>query len=120
MSQETIENITKSDSNFAPTFVDHHLLPDMNFKRHCLIKSNISIPKNLISMYISYTLGPQVRNWNTDFTPGNCSFGFVKLTKNPDLDKYKHTTNGIGFDSRSELFYTDESSLVLEMTWAHQ
>ena len=62
MSQETIENITKSDSNFAPTFVDHHLLPDMNFKRHCLIKSNISIPKNLISMYISYTLGPQVRN----------------------------------------------------------
>ena len=120
MSEESIENITKSDSNFAPTFVDHHLLPDMNFKGHCLIKSNISIPKNLISMYISYTLGPQLRNWNTDFTPGNCSFGFVKLTKNPDLDKYKYTTNSIGFDSRSELFYTDESSLVLEMIWAHQ
>ena len=26
MSEESIENITKSDSNFAPTFVDHHLL----------------------------------------------------------------------------------------------
>ena len=24
MSEESIENITKSDSNFAPTFVDHH------------------------------------------------------------------------------------------------
>ena len=24
MSEENIENITKSDSNFAPTFVDHH------------------------------------------------------------------------------------------------
>ena len=30
MSEESIENITKSDSNFATTFVDH-LLPDMNF-----------------------------------------------------------------------------------------
>ena len=31
MSQENIENIVKSDSNFAPTFVDHHFLPDINF-----------------------------------------------------------------------------------------
>ena len=34
ISQENIENITKSDSNFAPTFVDHHLLPDMNLNGH--------------------------------------------------------------------------------------
>ena len=27
---KNIENITESDSNFAPTFVDHHLLPDIN------------------------------------------------------------------------------------------
>ena len=38
MSEESIENITKSDSNFAPTFVDHHVLPDINFNGHCLIK----------------------------------------------------------------------------------
>ena len=25
MSEENIENITNSDSNFSPTFVDHHL-----------------------------------------------------------------------------------------------
>ena len=28
MSKENIRNITKSDSNFATTFVDHHLLPN--------------------------------------------------------------------------------------------
>ena len=28
---ENIENITKSDSNFAPTFVNHHPLSDLNF-----------------------------------------------------------------------------------------
>ena len=62
--KKSIENITKSDSNFAPTFADHHLLPDMNFNGHCLIKNNISIPKKVINLYISYTLGPQLRNLN--------------------------------------------------------
>ena len=36
MSEESIENINKSDSDFAPTFVDHHLLPDMTFNEHCM------------------------------------------------------------------------------------
>ena len=52
-------------------------------------------------MYISYILSPWLRNLNTDFTLKNCLFGFVKLTKNFDPDKYKHSSYGIGFDSRS-------------------
>ena len=31
MSEENIESITKSDSNFALTFVDNHVLPDIHF-----------------------------------------------------------------------------------------
>ena len=58
MSEENIENITKSDCNFAPNFVDHHLLSDMNFNGHCLINNNISIPKKVINLYISYILNP--------------------------------------------------------------
>ena len=54
MSKENIENITKSDRNFAPTFVDHHLLPDINFNGHRLIKYNTSNPKKVIF----YTLSP--------------------------------------------------------------
>ena len=72
MPGESIENITKSDINFALTFVDHHVLPDLNFNEHCLIKNNISIPEKVINLYISYTLGPQLRNLNTDFTLANC------------------------------------------------
>ena len=109
MSEESIENINKSDSNFAPTFVDHHLLPDMNFNGHCLIKSNISVPKKVINLYISYTQAPQLRNLSTDFTLGNRLFGSVKLTKNADVDKYDYTGYGIGFDSRSEFLFTDIS-----------
>ena len=61
MSEESIQNIAKSDSNFAPSFVDHHSLPGMNFNGNCLIKSNISIPKKLIKLSISYTLGPRLK-----------------------------------------------------------
>ena len=38
MLKENTENITKSASHFAPIFVDHHLLPDINFNGHFLIK----------------------------------------------------------------------------------
>ena len=44
MSEESTKNKIKSDSNFAPNFVNHHLLPDINFNGHCLI-NYVSIPK---------------------------------------------------------------------------
>ena len=37
MSEGNIENITKSDRSFAPTFVYHHVLPEKNFKGHSSI-----------------------------------------------------------------------------------
>ena len=81
----------------------------MNFNEHCLMKNNISIPKKVINLYISYALGLQLRNLNADFTLGNCLFGSVKLTKNTFLDKYKYTGYGQGFHSRSEFLFTDGS-----------
>ena len=45
MLKVSIENITKSDSNFAKTFLGHQLLPDRNFTGHCLTKNNTEIPK---------------------------------------------------------------------------
>ena len=67
MLEENIENITKLDRNSAPTFVDYHLLPDINFNGHRLT-INISIPKKVINLHISYTVSPWLRNLNTDFT----------------------------------------------------
>ena len=61
----------------------------------------------MISLYISYTLGPQLRNLNTDFKLYNCSFGSVKLTKIADLGKYKYSGYGIELNSRSELSLAD-------------
>ena len=105
MSDENIKNVTKSDSNFESTFVDHHLLPDINFNGRCLI-NNISIPKKVINLYISYTLNSWLTNLNTDFTLNNCLFGSVKLTRNADLDKYKYDGYVIGVDSPSAFSFT--------------
>ena len=82
----------------------------MNFNGHCLIENNISIPKTVKNIYILYTLGPQLKNLNTDFTLINCLFGSVKITENVNLDNYKYTGYGIGgIDSRSEFLFTDGS-----------
>ena len=35
---ENIENITESDRNFGPTFVDHYLLPDIHFNGRFFIE----------------------------------------------------------------------------------
>ena len=119
MSEENIENITKSDSNIAPSFVHHHLLPDMNFNGHCLMKNTISISKKVINLYIFYTLSPQLKRLNADFTLDSFLFGSVKLTENADLDKYKKTGYSMGFDSRSEFYLQMEAmekmSLYLEL-----
>ena len=88
MLKVNIENITKSDSNFAPTFVDHHELANKTFNEHCLINNSISVPKKVTNLYISYILSPWLGNSNTDFTLNNCSFGSVDLTKNAEPDKY--------------------------------
>ena len=118
MLEENIENITKSESNFAPFFVDHQLLPDINFNGNCLI-SNISIPQKVINPYISYTLSQWLRKLNADFTLGNCLYVSVKLTKNADPDKYAYTGYGIRFYSRSEFHYLmvawEKLSLFLEL-----
>ena len=42
---------------------------------------------------------------NNDPTLKNCLFGAVTLTKNADIDKYKYSGYGIGFDKRSSFSF---------------
>ena len=80
----------------------------MNFNGHCLIKNNIYIPKKVINLVKKW-----LRNSNIYFTLNNCSFGCVNLNKNADLDKYKYSGYDIGFDSCSEVSFTDRSMLKI-------
>ena len=67
MSEKSIENITKSDCLFSSISVNHYVLPDVNFNGHCLINDDISIPRKIINLNISYPLNPWLRDWNRDY-----------------------------------------------------
>ena len=67
MSEENVRNITKSDGIFSPIFIDHYVLPGIDFNGCCLI-NNVDIPKKIINICISSSLNLYLRNFNTDFT----------------------------------------------------
>ena len=52
----------------------------------------------VLNIYIVHETTPGTKTSN--ITLENCLFGAVKLTKNADVDKYKYSGYGIGFDSR--------------------
>ena len=52
MSEENIEIITKSDSNFSPTFVDYHVLPDIKSNGNCFVNNTISLKSYKYTYYI--------------------------------------------------------------------
>ena len=69
--------------------------------RSCLKQSRISYTHGkVVNIYIVYELGASSSNVN-DPTLKNCLFGAVTLTKNADIEKYKYSGYGIGFDRRS-------------------
>ena len=60
-----------------------------------------------LNIYIVYELNSNLNNFN--ITLENCLFGAVKLTKNVDIEKYKYTGYGIGFDSGGSFLFPDSS-----------
>ena len=54
----------------------------------------------MVNIYIVYELRTSSSNIN-DPTLKNCLFVAVTLTKNADIDKYRYSGYGIGFDRRS-------------------
>ena len=67
--------------------------------------SHILTHKNIVNIYIVYELASSRSNVN-DSTIKNCLFGAVTLTKNADIEKYKYSGYGIGFDRRSSFSFT--------------
>ena len=63
----------------------------------------------MVNFFIVYELDSWPRDLNTEFTLGDCLFGDVKLTKNPDPDKYSYSGYGIGFDMQIEYSLPDSS-----------
>ena len=75
------------------------------FTGSCLKQYNLHYKhKNIVNIYIVYELDAST-SYDNDPTLKNCLFGAVTLTKNADIDKYKYSGYGIGFDRRSSFSF---------------
>ena len=104
-----------NESIKPPTTSNNSLTPELNyynntktrvkFKGSCLKQSNFTFTHNkILNIYIVYELGASSSHIS-DPTLKNCLFGAVALTKNADIDKYKYSGYGIGFDRRSSFSF---------------
>ena len=67
----------------------------------------------IVNIYNVYRLTPTTKD--SSVTLQNCLFGAVKLTKNADIDKYKYSGYGIGFDSKGLHIQVEDMAEMLSL-----
>ena len=103
MYDEYINSITASSYNIIPSLDFFGGKIRVKINGNCLKQDTITyIHGKKVNIYIAYEI---YKNFNIRIYPTseNCLFGAVSLTKNVDIDKYKYSGYGIGFD-RKETF----------------
>ena len=72
--------------------------------------------RNAVNIYIVYEITNDYKDINYP-TLENCLFGFVKLTKNADIDKYGYFAYGIGFDRHLSFSISNETGKNVIIFW---
>ena len=106
ISNESIKPTTTSNNSFNPRLSYNDTKIKVQFTGSCLKQPKFTCTnKKVINIYIVYELGASSSH-DSDPTIKNCLFGAVTLTKNVDIEKYKYSGYGIGFDRRSSFPFT--------------
>ena len=101
LSPESIKPPITSDNSLTPELNYYGTKTRVKFNGSYLEQSKMSYTHStIVRIYIVYELGASGSH-NNDPTLKNCLFGTLILTKNADIDKYKYSGYGIGFDRRS-------------------
>ena len=96
------------DKIIKPPYINLAPIPGFNNdgKRYFLFRGNClkedqakSEYDKIINIYFVYDLESNI-NSNPDFTVENCLFGAVRITKNTDVNKYRCSGYGTGFDGK--------------------
>ena len=99
LSNQIIKPPTTSNNSLAPTLKYTGKRMYAKFNGGCFKQDKIIFNHGkTVNLYIVYDLKLNLNN--SDHTLQNCLFGPVKLTKNSDIDKYKYSGCGTGFDSK--------------------
>ena len=97
---ERINSITTSNYSITPELNYYGTKARVKFSGSCLKQDKTTYNHGkIVNIYIVYEIS---KNYNTSSYPTleNCSFGAVSLTKHVDIDQYKYSGYGIGFDRR--------------------
>ena len=108
LSNESIESLTTSNNSFNPKLSYYDTKLRVQFTRSCLRQPIFYVThKKVVNIYIVYELGASSSHIS-DPTLKNCSFGAVTLTKNADIEKYKYSGYGTGFDRRGSFSFLSD------------
>ena len=105
ISNGSIKPPTTSNNSFNPRLSYNDTKIKVQFTGSCLKQPKFTFThKKVVNIYIVYELGASSSH-SSDPTIKNCLFGAVSLTKNADIEKYKYSGYGTGFDRRSSFSF---------------
>ena len=105
LSDESIKPLTTSNNSLAPLIDYYGYKIRPKFNGSVLRQPEVTYThKKVGNIYIIYELTWSTSHFN-DHTLKNCLFDAVILTRNSDIDSYRYSADGIGFDSKSSFSF---------------
>ena len=98
MSDERINSITASNYSITPKLSYYGSKIIIKFNGSCLKQDKVTYNHGtIVNIYIVYEIS---KNYNISSyaTLENCLFGAISLNKHVDIDQYKYSGYGIGFN----------------------
>ena len=105
MANERLNSNTASNHKITPELSYYGTKIRVEFSGSCLKQDKVTYGHGkIVNIYIVYEIS---KNYSISTYPTleNCLFGAVTLTKNADIDKYKYSGYGIGFDRHGEFSF---------------
>ena len=99
----SVQNTKTVSPNIKKNIIDQLYV---SFNGNYFKQDPITIPNNVINIYVVYKLDPIISTRNTDHTIQNPLFAAMKITKNTDFSKNNYTGYGLCFDEGGEFGHT--------------
>ena len=98
LSDERINSIKTPNYTITPNINYYGTKTRVEFNGSCLKQDKVTFNHGkVVNIYIVFEISKSI-NISEYPTIEDCLFGAVSLTKNADIDKYKYSGYGIGFD----------------------
>ena len=100
LSDKRINFNTASNYSITPELSHYNTKARVKFSGSCLKQDKAAYNHGtIINIYIVYEIS-KIYNISSYLALANCFFGAVILTKHIDIDQYKYSGHGIGYDKK--------------------